>query len=296
MGYSVETMGLLQMMHGGGLFSDIKRVVDIGSQEIHFATRDTSSYPYREIIRTTISALGGPQITDEELSSLSNRASAGDFFKYVGLEYKSIDADGWYGEPFDLNLDDVREEDRGSFCLCINGGTTEHLIDQSNAFRVIHDLTRPGGLMVHTVPFLASVDHGFFNYNPNFFWALARFNSYEVLGLWVQPVGCASLIPWNDDLKKFLRMPDNLSDSIAMYCLLRKIHDTEFCIPFQSDYEEAQDPGNLARYNYSVDGRLMSGIDVYRITQNQQSLDTVSGRALLGQLLRRLKRRMGLNT
>tara|TARA_B100000965_G_scaffold308006_1_gene267018 strand:+ start:1540 stop:2430 length:891 start_codon:yes stop_codon:yes gene_type:complete len=294
MGYSVETMSLFQFMHHLDLFSGIKSVVDLGSQELHFSEQDTTSHPYREIIRRTLKLMGGPEVNDTDLAHLANRASVGEFFKLTGVDYTPLDADAWYGEPFDFNLDTVREKDKGAYCLTMNAGTTEHLMDQNNAFRIVHELTRPGGYIVHALPFLGSINHGFFNYNPNFFWDLARFNSYEMLGIWVSPSAGACLIPWNDEVGRHLKVPTERGSGISIWCLLRKEHDLDYCVPFQKGYEAAQAEENLARYNYALDGRLMSGVDVYRITQNQQPLETVSGSALLNELGRRIKRRIGL--
>jgi hypothetical protein len=53
---------------------------------------------------------------------------------------------------------------RDAFDLVINAGTTEHVSNQENAFRVIHDLTKRGGMMNHEVPAGGMIDHGFFSY------------------------------------------------------------------------------------------------------------------------------------
>ena len=50
MGYSVNTMAFFQMMHNKGLFENVKRVVDLGSQEMHFSERDKVSYSHRECV------------------------------------------------------------------------------------------------------------------------------------------------------------------------------------------------------------------------------------------------------
>ncbi|PIW30966.1 MAG: hypothetical protein COW30_00675 [Rhodospirillales bacterium CG15_BIG_FIL_POST_REV_8_21_14_020_66_15] len=294
MGYSVEIMALFQSMHGQGLFKDVRRVVDLGSQELHFAKQDVTNHAYRQIIARTVAAMGGPEISDAKLEALSNRSSAKAFYDLLDIEYTALDADGWYGKPFDINLDDIEETDRGAYCLCVNAGTTEHLIDQNNAFRIIHRLTRSGGLMLHALPFLGSIDHGFFNYNPNLFWSLARFNSYEMLGIWINPAGTAALIPWNAEMAAHLKAPIDPGSGISLWCLMRKEHDLEYCVPFQAGYEEAQAESNLARYNYAIDGRLMSGIDAYRISKSQQSIQTIPGRALLSELKRRILNRIGI--
>ena len=62
--------------------------------------------------------------------------------------------------------------------LIINTGTTEHVANQGNAFRVIHDLSAVGGLMYHEVP-AGSWDHGLINYGPRFFQCLQQQNDYE---------------------------------------------------------------------------------------------------------------------
>lgn len=294
MGYSVNTLTLLQTMHSKGLLSDVRRVIDLGSQEMHFAARDAASHPYREMIRQTIELLGGQKIRDDELDAISNRAPTSDFYKLIGWEHKALDADGWYGDPFDLNLDTAQDDDRGAYCLCMNFGTTEHLIDQNNAFRVVHDIVRPGGMMLHSAPFLGMVDHGFFSYHPNFFSALAHFNSYELLGLWISVTGSSVLLPWNDEIAKCLKMPADIHDGATIICLLKKQGDLPFCSPFQAGYEQAQAKENLARYNYAIDGRLMSGVDAFRHSDRQIALETYPGVAILGELIRRIKRRLGL--
>ena len=61
--------------------------------------------------------------------------------------------------------------------------------------------------MLHALPFTVHLEHGFFNYQPNLFDALARYNSYETLGTWVGPDwSLSSLIPWEPRLLEFLTL------------------------------------------------------------------------------------------
>jgi hypothetical protein len=46
--------------------------------------------------------------------------------------------------------------------LTTNHDTSEHILDQRNTFKVIHDFTAPGGLMLHALPFTVHLEHGFF--------------------------------------------------------------------------------------------------------------------------------------
>jgi hypothetical protein len=76
----------------------------------------------------------------------------------------------------DLNYDEVPAENRGRYDLVTNFGTTEHVVNQLNAFKIIHDLTAPGGVMIHELPAQGQIDHGFFAYNPKFFHKLELSN------------------------------------------------------------------------------------------------------------------------
>ena len=65
-------------------------------------------------------------------------------------------------------------------------GTTEHVANQIQAFKVIHDITAVGGLMYHNLPFQGYQTHGLVNYTPKFFWMLCRSNEYEFLDFSIQ--------------------------------------------------------------------------------------------------------------
>jgi len=66
------------------------------------------------------------------------------------------------------------------FDIVHNAGTLEHVFDIAQAFRNIHNLTRPGGFMIHHAPFVGWVDHGFYALQPTLFWDLAEANGYRI--------------------------------------------------------------------------------------------------------------------
>ncbi len=68
-----------------------------------------------------------------------------------------------------------------SYDIVINTGTAEHVFDQAQVFRSIHDATVVGGIMVHAFPVEGCPDHGFYNYQPNLLDAMARVNGYAEL-------------------------------------------------------------------------------------------------------------------
>lgn len=102
-------------------------------------------------------------------------------FYAVFLDYSKITAIDFHGTPAALKLDlnepiGVDEQ----FDVLLNGGTAEHVFNVFQFFKTCHEVTRPGGLMLHSAPFLGWLEHGFYNFNPTFFWDLALANDYKI--------------------------------------------------------------------------------------------------------------------
>src|SRR5262245_28299036 len=107
-----------------------------------------------------------------------------DFYRAAGFSrYEAIDINSRYGSHvMDLNKD--LDRDYGfsqQYDLVVNTGTSEHVFNQAAFLRNAHNLTRPGGLMLHVVPFTGYTNHGFYNYQPGLFYDLAAANGYQVV-------------------------------------------------------------------------------------------------------------------
>ena len=74
---------------------------------------------------------------------------------------------------FCLDLNNANISLQRQFDCVINNGTSEHIFNQGNVYRVIHDHTRAGGTMIHWTPGLGWIDHGLYNVQPGFFFDLA---------------------------------------------------------------------------------------------------------------------------
>src|SRR5258708_2695530 len=118
----------------------------------------------------------------------------------LGFDYTCIDMDGKYGAlKLDLNIATYGDLDYRTFDNVTNHGTTEHVFDQANCFRLIHDLTKEGGLMVHIVPTrglgrsLGYDGHGLFLYSSGLFGDLALSNGYQMVRCY-----------WEEDLARAL--------------------------------------------------------------------------------------------
>jgi hypothetical protein len=125
------------------------------------------------------------------------------------------------------------------------------------------------------VPFTAHIEHGFFNYQPNFFEALARYNSYKLLGVWVGPGWqAASLVPWEPDILDYMVI--NSKTTHLLVALSQKMYDTPFSVPFQGVYEPMTPDEVMQRYNLIVDGEFYDGKRAKHITKETVIADKVA--------------------
>lgn len=212
------TMGLMQQLRTRGVFSRSGlRVLDIGSSNLYQAqAQDIVDY---------VSAFGGsenPASLNEFAQRLArgsaydsmkgglNESFAGELIERCGMAYLSMDiAKGYKTEVFDLNHEDLPARHRGAYDVVMNIGTTEHVFNQYNSFKVAHEAAHVGSHMVHQLPASGYTDHGYYMYAGRFFFELAGSNKYEITDFWYDgPAG-------DDDLYQSLRRYASLSPALA---------------------------------------------------------------------------------
>lgn len=203
MGLAYETILHLIALRRSGRLPDRARVIEIGAQQLSnsfLRAAESLAELYGLFGRRPI-YLGAPQdtVTVDGIERQAESAPASQpFWESLGFSYNAVEYGGHRGvTSLDLNRDRVPYRLRSSFDLVINAGTTEHVVNQDNAFRVMHDLTKVGGVMMHEVPAGGMLTHGVVSYNPQFFWLLCRDNGYEVIDLTVSHPGDA---PISDDV------------------------------------------------------------------------------------------------
>ncbi len=158
------------------------------------------------------------------------------FWQSLGFEYVAIDLVGDDIVKLDLNRDSISRQLWHSQDIVLNGGTTEHIANQDNAFRCIHDLAKPNGIMIHGVPCQGLMTHGLVNYTLKFFWHLCRENDYEALSL---NLGIGDEQPMDRNVIEFgvhFGKPQPLLDPVPIRdcyitAILRKPHDRAFVTP-----------------------------------------------------------------
>lgn len=189
MGVSLDR--IIRLFDAGHVGVARPRVLDIGCSNLHtidpealkaFVTARNDVYEPAALDRwARLMTAGG--VMDAEIGGI-NGAWLGDLFERAGFEYTAFDIfSGYKTEFFDLNAKDLPEERHGRYDLVLNFGTTEHLLGQYNAFKVIHEATAVGGIIYHDLPMTGHLNHGFYNYNPVLLLSLAEANGYEILEL-----------------------------------------------------------------------------------------------------------------
>jgi len=103
---------------------------------------------------------------------------------------ESLTKEGWEVTSIDLNGEDgalaydlaypIRDL-WGQFDVLTNFGTSEHVFDQVNVWKNIHNLVKPGGRFVHTLAKVATRDgHCDWFISPRFYQWLAENNGYSI--------------------------------------------------------------------------------------------------------------------
>lgn len=142
---------------------------------------------------------------------------------------------------FDLNQP-VPLNDK--FDVTINIGTGEHVFNVYQFYKTAHDLTAEGGLMIHSAPFTGWIDHGFYGFQPTFFFDLARANRYHVLTFVIaqlNPFRYAQ-ITRHDELPALIRseaVPPNTHINVVFR---KSAEPVEFAVPTQGYYAGTLSP------------------------------------------------------
>jgi hypothetical protein len=181
----------------------------------------------------------GAKVTDTQLSSIADGSFLGELLILAGFRYTALDI---FKAPntilYDLNRHAPGPRLENRFDLVMNFGTTEHVFNQVNAFRTIHQLTKVGGLMFHDLPMAGYLNHAFFRYDPLFFKMLAPANNYKLNSL-VFSVGQSHAVP--DDIRS-LGLSIAAIHDLGIEAILIKTKDTPFCLPLEQSTSLAVEP------------------------------------------------------
>jgi hypothetical protein len=213
MGINRLDLELILRLRRDGYIRDNARVIELGAQQLARVAIESKDILRElgerfgtkgELCLPTSEAAPVYEWSEEKLDPAAPRARA--MWVWLGFSYAAIDIDGSPESiPLDLNFDDVPKSQKNAYDLVTNYGTTEHVANQMNAFKIAHDLAAEGGVMIHHLPCQGNLNHGLINYSPKFFWKLARSNDYRWLHFNYLVSGESYPVPTNliDSIREF---------------------------------------------------------------------------------------------
>jgi hypothetical protein len=222
MSVTVGPMGVLVLLARHGLLDSVDSACDFGAMEVD--ARDPAKNALFEELFRSRNRPFPPEFRD--VASGRIYAIAGDFYRALGWGYRSYDIDQRFGSTYiDLNVDQVPASEHETYSLTMNIGTSEHVFNQHNFFLQFHNVTRVGGLMVHAVPLHNHGNHGLYVYTPTFFFSLAQYNGYEVLGAWQSGRPHSTVYPPALDAPEGRR--------VLLITVMRRLRPDAFAFPLQ---------------------------------------------------------------
>ncbi|MCR9219887.1 MAG: class I SAM-dependent methyltransferase [Alphaproteobacteria bacterium] len=182
MGAGVKTIQAIMNLSESGRLAYGARICDIGVTQLFGAAIKEGVVSMMEYYARKAPADARATVLDaSEIDEIRDGVFLGHYLERAGFEYVALDIfPAPRTIPFDLNVHSPGPALKGRFDLVMNLGTTEHVMNQLNAFSVIHDLCAVGGVMYHDLPSEGYFSHGFFRYDALLFRNLAGSNAYEV--------------------------------------------------------------------------------------------------------------------
>ncbi len=147
-------------------------------------------------VDTTLGGLSGKRMLELGSQGIPSKeipeSSGKKYYENRGVSHTSFDLNGHLG-ALRVDLSKPINEDKwlGYFDIMTNMGTSEHVEPfegQYNCFMNIHNVLKPGGIMIHLVPDVNELEqrdlwkgHCNYYYSHAFFSTLSKLNGYELL-------------------------------------------------------------------------------------------------------------------
>lgn len=192
MGMYLDRMLFLQ--EEGYLTQERNKILDIGPQNVYNISKDklrafvdkqgtliASATLEQEIDRLVYFSTPRPEERTTLLSEITD---------LTGIEYNSFDVcPGLKTDIVDLNFDGLDDRYREYYDIVLNFGTSEHIFNQWNCFRVMHDALKTDGIIYCHLQVTGSLEHGYYFYTPQFFRDMATANGYKIEKLFLSEAG-----------------------------------------------------------------------------------------------------------
>ena len=268
------------------------RLLDIGSQCLYHVVPAT----VRRFMRKHGGVAFTPQVASEvERISYHSTPRPDERTTYLSelldltsIEYISFDVcPALKTEIFDLNVQALPQHYQGYFDVILNCGTTEHVINQMNCLRVMHDALAVEGVMLHQVPTSGYTEHGYFCYHEAFFRDFANANGYVIDDLWYSRLGgedaaLVSVEVRNPHAPLLPTTPETVATgpSLNINVVLRKTRATPMQLPLELATAHA--------------APVLADAPTEHRPPAPTNCRDIPGTVLLGEVLFRVRRRLGL--
>ncbi|MDE2027115.1 MAG: hypothetical protein KGJ11_01070 [Candidatus Omnitrophica bacterium] len=172
-------MGAIKMtleLYQKGILKDTHSVMEMGSQGLHISIPD---------LEELLQMAGLSNYRKKDFGNLKRwpegSCSSKVFYEILGIkEYACIDLCGGYGAiDWDLNRPWEDKSYENKYDLVTDHGTNEHVFNTAEAYRTMHRLCKPGGLLV--ILQAPCRGNGYFAFEPLFFTKMSEANDYKIL-------------------------------------------------------------------------------------------------------------------
>jgi len=303
MGFSIQNIVIMYWLKHHNLLKTGDSVLELGSQQInndvieHLESVNSLAKLFNVVpftqkfhwnIKDTKYLESGMQHLPE------NAPFTKELYEHLGLKYACVDIDDHpHSIKLDLNYDSAPENHRGRYALVTNLGTTEHVMNQLNAFKLIHDLTDRNGTMVHSLPFQGFATHGLVNYTMKFFWLLIQSNQYRIMDVdissWEKTYMPEEIVKYAKNNSRIFTDKQHVDkvkfQDTGMTLVLQKCHDAPFVPPLDAPVDvKTTDPIITARYGKIVSMNPTDGflsrikILIKKFFNRQKTLSIIPGR------------------
>jgi hypothetical protein len=194
---------ILYLQRNGHLTPVKNAILDFGPQNVFYATAEQ----IREIVTHQGRQLPDPSLIASMVGhSIPGRKFKHTFFSEIaacaGIEYRAIDVcTAPATDIVDLNIEALPPAHIGCYDVVLNFGTTEHIFNQLNSFKSLHEAAKIGGIIYCQLPATGYFEHGYFCYTPLFFRDLAKANDYEIVDSFLTMAGRSNLKELGIDIR-----------------------------------------------------------------------------------------------
>ena len=242
MGLGVATVQSLLELHRLDYFKNSNSVMEIGAQELHLKKED---------LKELFEVAGLESELVEKFPRVDNwpnrpRTSSKYLYESLGLkEYQSIDINGEMGAiAHDLNKPFTDKSKFNKFDIVTDYGACEHVFNIAEAYRTMHNLTKPGGYIIVSQQVIGG--NGYFKFDESFFEGIASANNYKIIynNYIVQTLEQTKngsdhqfLISRNKKMFSVLDLSYIMKTEgvdLGVYGVLQKTKEDEFKIPYQN--------------------------------------------------------------